>query len=147
MVGSDNAMTSPTQRSLLKLREAGFHAEVVERWNSIIKRRMDLWGFADILAIDKNETRLVQATTMEHVPERIRKIRDCPLFYEWIKAPHRTVFVYGWAKRGPRGRRKLWQCRVVRLFEIIDEEINPLLDSVPVLLERLDAQLHATVPT
>jgi hypothetical protein len=66
---------SPTQRSLKHLREQGYLAWVVEHWDSFSKRRKDLWGWCDILAIRENEVLAVQVTSTG-VSERIKKIQD-----------------------------------------------------------------------
>ena len=46
------AKTSPTQRTLKRMRESGDYVlvQVVEKWNSWAKIRQDLWNF-DILGI------------------------------------------------------------------------------------------------
>jgi hypothetical protein len=46
---------TPTQRSLKALRELGYLVEVVEKWNSFTRTRKDLWGWADLLAIRRDE--------------------------------------------------------------------------------------------
>ena len=59
--------TSPTQLSLKKLREEGYITiQVVEYWNSFARRRIDLFGFIDILAIKNGE---VLARSEEHTSE------------------------------------------------------------------------------
>ena len=40
-----------TQRSLKYMRDNGFYAEVVERYNSFTKRKNDFAGFIDILCL------------------------------------------------------------------------------------------------
>lgn len=66
---------TPTQRSLKFLREQGYLAWVVEHWDSFSRRRKDLWGWADILAIRKNEVLAVQVTSTG-VSARIKKIQE-----------------------------------------------------------------------
>jgi len=54
---------SPTQRSLAHLKELGYTAKVVERWNPFAKIRQDLFG-TDVLVLKPGEPVLVvQATT------------------------------------------------------------------------------------
>jgi hypothetical protein len=66
---------TPTQRSLVYLREQGYLCEVVEKWNSFTKTRKDLWGWCDILAIRENEILAVQVTAAG-VSSRIKKIME-----------------------------------------------------------------------
>lgn len=102
---------SPTQRSLAKLRREGWLVAIVEKYNAFIKRRIDLWGFGDLLAIRGDQCLIVQTTSGAHVSERLTKIRFIPAAEEWIKSPNRKIVVHGWSKRGPRGKRKTWDCR------------------------------------
>jgi hypothetical protein len=67
---------TPTQRSLEALRKEGYLPVVVERWNPFAKIRQDLWGWADILAIRKNEVLAVQVTSGSNVSARIKKIQE-----------------------------------------------------------------------
>lgn len=103
-------MTTPTQRSLKLLRERGYHASVVEKWNMHAKIRQDLWGFVDILAIRDGEILGVQTTSGAHVAERIKKIAASPLIATVLSAGVKVV-VHGWDKKGPRGKMKRWECR------------------------------------
>lgn len=88
---------SPTQRSLEYLREQGYYPEVVEKYNSFTKRKNDLWGFIDILAIKRDEVLAVQTTSGDHVAERIKKIMDSDLLPKVREAGIRIV-VHGWRK-------------------------------------------------
>jgi hypothetical protein len=67
------AKASPTQRSLEYLRDQGYLCAIVEHWNPFARIRQDLWGWADILAIRKDEVLAVQVTASA-VSERIKKI-------------------------------------------------------------------------
>jgi hypothetical protein len=101
------AKVSPTQRSLKHLREAGYHVEIVERWNQWSRSRHDLFNMFDLLALHPDGTLVgVQVTSTAHVAERVAKLEANPLLALWAKK--NTAVVHGWAKRGPRGKRKLW---------------------------------------
>jgi hypothetical protein len=106
---------SPTSRSLAKLRNAGYLAEVVEKWNSFIRRRKDLFGFIDVLAVRGNEVLAVQSTSGTNVSKRIAKIRGLQSHELWLASPNRRIVVHGWRKVGKAGERKLWECREVEL--------------------------------
>lgn len=120
--------TSPTQRSLALLRSEGWTAHVVEHWNPHARIRQDVGGWVDILAYRPSEWRRmdgvfgaypaqimgVQTTTASNMAARIAKMKDLPSPGLWKRAGG-LVEVHGWAKKGPRGKRKTWQVRRVRL--------------------------------
>jgi len=110
-------MTSPTQRTLARLRKDGWTAQVVERWNPYAHIRQDLFGIIDILAIRKDEILGVQATSGSNVPARVKKSLEegRESLERWLLAGGHYE-VWGWAKRGARGKRKLWTVRRVRFW-------------------------------
>ena len=87
---------TPTQRSLVYLREQGSLCEVVEKWNSFTKTRKDLWGWCDILAIREGEILAVQVTAAG-VSSRIKKIMESDTLPIVRKAGVR-IEVHGWRK-------------------------------------------------
>ncbi len=99
---------TPTQLSLRELRNAGFTAEVVERWNPHARIRQDLFGIIDIVALNGPTTLAVQCTSAPHVAERVRKIADSPHIAA-IREAGWTMEVWGWRKN-KAGR---WECRKV----------------------------------
>ena len=101
---------SPTQRSLKKLRDAGYLTCIVEKWIAAIKQRKDAFGFGDLLAIRGDETILVQTTSGANASARVNKIIELEEAKIWLSSPNRKIWVHGWAKRGGRGQRKLWTC-------------------------------------
>ena len=103
-------MTSPTTLSLKLLREEGYTAQVVERWNMFAKRRIDLFGFIDIVAVHPKKTGIlgVQTTSRANQSTRLIKSRDCKTLEPWLQAQN-SFEVHGWAKNGPRGKLKTWQ--------------------------------------
>ena len=105
------AGTSPTQRTLQRLRDDDWTAQVVEKWNPFAKIRQDLFGFVDVFAVrDDGRALLVQATSgSNHAARRVKllankNLRTCLL-------ADLEVEVWSWAKQGPRGKRKTWQLR------------------------------------
>ncbi|MHC9085362.1 hypothetical protein ACYX7E_10020 [Luteimonas sp. RIT-PG2_3] len=98
---------SPTARSLAALRKDGWHPWVVETYSSFTRKRYDLYGFIDILAIKGSETLAVQATSYSNVSSRVNKIADHENVGRVREAGWR-IEVWGWHKVGNR-----WQCRVV----------------------------------
>ena len=88
---------SPTQRSLKYLRDQGYTVEVVEHWNHFARKRQDLFGFADLLAIRENEVILVQVTSGTNVSARVKKIAESE-HIDMVRKSGMSVFVHGWRK-------------------------------------------------
>lgn len=104
---------SPTSRSLKMLREQGWSAGVVERYIAAIKRKQDLFGFADIVAMKPGEVPLlVQATTGANLAARRTKIAENE---EAAKALHSgfRIVLHGWTRRKVKrgGKAVRWECR------------------------------------
>lgn len=88
---------TPTQRSLKHLRDQGYLAQVVEKWIPQARRRQDLYGFIDILAIRDNEVLGVQATSRSNVSSRVRKIAESP-HIDAVRDAGIRIEVHGWGK-------------------------------------------------
>jgi len=87
---------TPTQRSLKVLRELGYLVEVVEKWNSFTRTRKDLWGWADLLAVRRDEVLAVQVTS-EGVANRVAKVAASETVGRVREAGIR-IEVHGWRK-------------------------------------------------
>lgn len=101
------ALSTPTQRTLRRLRDQGYTAAVVERWNPHAKIRQDLFGFIDVLAVGPCGTLAVQACNYGDVARRIEKITN----HENVGAVREagwSIEVHGWHKVNGR-----YKCRVV----------------------------------
>src|SRR5207245_2762300 len=105
---------TPAARTLKYLRDCGYHAAVVERWNAFARLRQDLFGIFDVLAFVKKEKPFrstgvlaVQTTSGANLANRLAKVIATPLARDWLLAGNR-VEIHGWSKRGSRGKRKLW---------------------------------------
>lgn len=110
-------MSTPTQRSLAKLRKDGWTVAITEKWNPYARIRQDLFGFIDLLAIRPEMTLAVQTTSGSNAAARVTKIRESPVALQWLAGyPHRQIVVHSWAKRGERGKRKLWDCVVIPIL-------------------------------
>ena len=119
---------SPTQRSLKKMRSDGWLVAIVEHWNAWVKRRQDLFGFADLLCVRGDVALLVQTTSGDNAAARVSKISEIPAARFWLESPSRRIVVHGWAKRGSRGEKKVWQCREV---EITADALGLIVALVP----------------
>lgn len=110
---------SPLSRTLRWCEENGYTKQKVEHYNFFSKRRIDLFGFADIVAIKSSEVGCLalQVTSNDHVADHITKVSSGAIFNNlkvWLEAKNRFE-IHGWGKKGKRGERKTWQLRVVPL--------------------------------
>lgn len=108
-------MGSPTTRTLALLRKEGWLPQVVEKWLGFAKVRVDLYGGIDLLAIKPGIILGVQATSSSNVSARVAKLLAEPKLKLWLQAGGKLE-VWGWSKKGPRGKRKTWQVRKVALI-------------------------------
>jgi len=108
---------SPTQRSLKLLRSQGWTCWITEHWNPHAGIRQDLFGFADLVALAKDNVLLVQTTSGSHVSARIEKIRQNPIALLWLSSPTRWLVIHGWRKPA---KSRSWVCRTVHLRKTVD---------------------------
>jgi hypothetical protein len=103
---------SPTQRALADLKKVGHTAQVVERWNAHAKVRQDLFGVIDVLALDVKAGVIlgVQATSGSNHSARVAKALKESRVADWLSCGG-WFQVWSYAKRGARGKRKLWTRR------------------------------------
>lgn len=101
---------SPTARSLQHLRELGYHARTVEKWNPFARVRQDLFG-VDVVGLKIGERLLViQCTTGSGHAARRDKLH-AEGFVDLWKGVGVALEIWSWSKAGPRGKRKTWQLR------------------------------------
>jgi hypothetical protein len=102
-------MGSPTTRTLELLRKQGYTAQVVERWQPHSRRRIDLFGVIDVLAIDGTKTIGVQTTSASNTSARRQKIYAEPAAAKWLASGNR-LFIHGWRKKRhkPGGKAMRW---------------------------------------
>ena len=115
------AKTSPTQRSLKHIRELGFHAQVVERYNSFAHVRVDLFQWIDIVAVNPKVPILgIQTTTKGNMGARLEKARGNAALMAWLL--NGSLELHGWRKL--KGR---WVVDVHRIT--LDDLISKDTDS------------------
>lgn len=117
---------SPTQRSLRHLRELGWSVHRTEYWNVFARRRIDAFGWGDLLACHpQHGIALIQTTTTANLPARISKAKALGVLVAWVTAGGKLI-AHGWAKRGPRGEVKRWTLREVqlRIEDLVKEAIQ-----------------------
>jgi radical SAM superfamily enzyme YgiQ (UPF0313 family) len=86
---------TPSQRTIKHLKDQGYMVANVEHYSYFTKRRHDLWGCIDILAIGNGETLAVQVTSKSNMSARIRKIEDSEALPEMLRSGWRVI-VHGW---------------------------------------------------
>lgn len=116
---------TPIQRTQKLLKEQGYIVANCERKMPCtpagFKGRLitqDLFGFIDTLAI-KNvphylpDLLAVQTTSGAHHADHIAKIHAAPAFFMLRRVMR--IEIWSWAKRGARGKRKVWTLRKEQL--------------------------------
>jgi hypothetical protein len=98
------AGASPMKRSLRLLREEGFTVAIAEHWNAHARRRVDLFGFADLVAVraDQAGALAVQATTSSNASARLRKALAIPALRIWLASRNRFE-VWSWKRNRQSG--------------------------------------------
>lgn len=108
------------------LREQGYQPWIVEYWCSFTRRRKDLFGIIDILAVKEGETLAVQTTSGSAVSARVKKIQESEAI-EWVRDAGWNIHIHGWRKlvlkRGGKAMR--WKCRIVDLTSPEPKSIEP----------------------
>jgi len=123
-------MKGPVARSLNWYRAHGFRAYSVSRWVPQARRTVDFAGFADIIAFchERKITIACQSTTTGNQSARVKKILAFDTPKEWIDAGNQ-IQVHGWALKGPRGTRKLWQLTItpitIPMITESEKELEP----------------------
>lgn len=102
-------MSSPTQRSLTYLRKSYPLVQVVERWNPFARRRVDLFGIIDVVAVG-DDIMAVQTTSSGNVSARVKKILESDALPILLRNKIRVV-VHGWRKNA-KGK---WVLREVEM--------------------------------
>lgn len=120
----------PLQRSKTYLEEKGWHVWIVEVWNSWAHIRVDMYGLHDLTAIRHDQRGIWGINACEDngaVSEHIKKYLDGwdhpkkgrqppnPHLACWLAGGNRFS-IFGWGKRGDRGKRKTWTLRVVDFY-------------------------------
>lgn len=101
MVHKTSSMKSSMQLSLAVLRKQGYFCEITEHYNFFSKRRKDLFGIIDIVALGNGETIGIQTTTVNGLSAHRKKIRESLTISPWLRAGNRFL-LHGWRKKKGR---------------------------------------------
>lgn len=102
-------MITPSKRSLDLLKKQGCISQVVERWNSFARKRIDLFGIIDIVAIRDKKIVGIQATSASNHTARVHKSKESEVLEKWKEAGAEFE-VWSWKKVKNR-----WQVRIEKL--------------------------------
>jgi len=113
-------MRGPTQRTLAYLRGKGYTCYVAESYNAFSKRRNDLFGWIDIVALHPDHKGVlgVQCTTGSNLSARIKKADALPAYHLWLSCGNAAEF-FGWRKLKTGKIQRTWQ-PLVRRIDISD---------------------------
>jgi len=95
-------LSSLNQRTVALFTEKGYKCTVVESYNSFTRRKKDLFGIFDVLAVGEGQTIGIQITSKSNMSARVKKIEESEFLPEIIGAGWRII-VIGWYKK-PNGR-------------------------------------------
>lgn len=111
----------PVELSLRYCRARGQVAGVVERFIHQRKIRIDLFGFADIMAFDSWTTDAVQTCTLSGWGDHVTKLESTPYASQWVsREQNRRTLLLGWRKKG-----RFW---VVRVGLLVNSKVVVTLD-------------------
>ena len=103
---------SPSARAIAECESRDWPCGNVERYCSFSKKRHDLFGCIDLVALDDEPGCLgIQVTSGSNHSARVKKALAEPRILRWIQRGNRFE-VWSYAKRGAAGARKLWKLRV-----------------------------------
>jgi hypothetical protein len=107
-----------TAMTLARADELGFTAQNVEKWIPHTRRRLDLFGCIDIVAVHPRCGIIgIQATSASNHAARRTKSAAEPRLRRWLKAGGRFE-IWSWKRQKQRGPdNKFWQLRREELFE------------------------------
>ncbi|MEK9724415.1 MAG: hypothetical protein VW405_13165 [Rhodospirillaceae bacterium] len=124
-------MKGPTQRTLEECRRLGWVAGVVEKWIPQTRRRADLWGWCDVVALSPGALVFIQCTSGSNHASRAQKVAEWAHLPDLERAGGRAE-VWSWAKRvvrradGSKAKRKQWALRrelVLAHSETVTKEV------------------------
>lgn len=103
---------SPSARTLKYFKDNSIPAGVVERWIPQANKRVDLFGFIDIVAIYPDAIVGVQVTSGSNHSGHKKKILESDKTLLWLE--HGRVELWSWSKKlyTPGGKAMRWTPRV-----------------------------------
>ncbi len=106
----------PTARTLQRVRDMGGIAGVVERYNQFSRKRHDLFGCIDVVAIIARQTYGIQTTSGSNHATHVRAALENRDLRLWLQAGNHFE-VWSWSQRvaynkdGSKAKVKRWTLR------------------------------------
>lgn len=91
-------MSIYTERTLALLRAGGWECQVVEKWQAFAKKRIDLFGIIDIVAVCPGKILGVQSTSYGQRKKHMDKIMAEARTKKWLDAGG-LLWLVSWKKR------------------------------------------------
>lgn len=114
---------SAKQRSMELLRKDGYRVGNCEYWNDFAGRLIDLFGFADLVALGEGHITAVQVTKGD-LPRHIQKIRENENATAWLECGG-LIVIHLWRELGLKGQKK-WVLDVIQVTAEGDtHEVEP----------------------
>lgn len=136
------ARKSHTPRTLKLLKEAGWLVASVEKRIPHTFITQDYLGIIDLIALKDDMTLGIQVTTGSgNIWLRCQKAKSEPRLRTWLAAGN-LFEVFGWQKRGPRGKQKRWILTRIPILgnrELIPH-IEPSVVKPPLGFELINAK-------
>lgn len=133
-------MSTTTARTATYLEKRGIPSGLVERFvrqAGPMGKRYDLFGFIDVIACYPGAIAGLQITSDGNVSSRVTKIlEECPVAAKNFLSSKGVIEVWGWAKKGKAGVRKLWVPRVIGIYLSTSGELYSRQLSDPGLFPR-----------
>ena len=135
---------NPTARSKQYLEKRGFTVcKVEQRIKFPVSNRpgvegsilRDAFGFGDLLYMGHGIIGLCQSTSGQNKASRVQKILGLSEARKWLECGGK-ILVHGWAKRGPKGKRKLWSAGESTISLPSIKPNTPLHESDMAFMER-----------
>ncbi len=113
-------------RSKKQLEKEGWTVGIVEKWQSFFGRkkgqgppgvRVDLFNLWDLVAVKAGETGVlgIQCTMGGgDASKHLKAMLANPILRIWLNSGNPGI-IMSWAKRGERGKRKLWTYKITQL--------------------------------
>ena len=122
-------MSKYTEKTLKHLRDNNYVCWKVEYWNSFARKRVDAFGFGDILCTNNNkkEISLIQTFSSAFAEHKRKILEDEKLSTyakNWLTC-NGAIYFIGWRKLRIKGKPKAteWKPRIEELKLIKDELI------------------------
>jgi len=111
---------SPSARTLAQLKKYGIPACVVERWVAPAQKRIDMFGFADIVAIYPDGITAIQVTSGSNHSKHKIKILENDKAPMWLERGG-LISLWSWSKKKLKrgGKAVRW---VPRIEDITKED-------------------------